>query len=108
MERTGSPPGLLQDHSRELSRWLATRPGARRQAKESAMMTNFDKMHPSLQIAIREWLIAKMPRAGEALQQRIKMPSGYYMTEDQVVMHMATAAMAVLAQACESAGLDGR
>lgn len=72
------------------------------------MMTNFDKMHPSLQCAIRDWLLAKMPRTGEALQQRIKMPSGYYMTEDQVAMHMATAAMSVLAQACDSAGLDGR
>jgi hypothetical protein len=70
-------------------------------------MTNFDKMHPSLQIAIREWLMAKMPKTGEALQQRIKMPSGYYMTEDEVAMNMATAAMAVLQQACSSAGLDG-
>ena len=72
------------------------------------MITNFDKMHPSLQIAIRDWLLEKMPKTGEALHQRIKMPSGYYMTDDQVAMHMATAAMAVLAQACESAGLDGR
>ena len=71
-------------------------------------MTNFDKMHPSLQVAIREWLLEKMPKTGFALQERIKMPSGYYMTEDQVAMHMATAAMAVLEQACASAGLDGR
>lgn len=27
--RTGWPPGLLQDDSRELSRWLASRPDAR-------------------------------------------------------------------------------
>ena len=71
-------------------------------------MSNFDRMHPSLQIAIREWLRAKMPATGAALVQRIKMPSGYYMTEDEVAMHMASAAMAVLEQACASAGLDGR
>ncbi len=70
-------------------------------------MTNFDKMHPSLQIALRAWLLEKMPKTGFALKERIKMPSGYYMTEDQVAMHMATAAMAVLEQACSSAGLDG-
>ncbi len=35
-ERTGWPPGLLQDDSTQLSRWLANRPGARRQAKEAA------------------------------------------------------------------------
>lgn len=28
--RTGWPPGLLQDDSRELSRWFASRPDARR------------------------------------------------------------------------------
>jgi len=27
--RTGWPPGLLQDDSRELARWFAERPGAR-------------------------------------------------------------------------------
>lgn len=34
--RTGYPPGMLQDDCRELSRWLASRPGARRQAREVA------------------------------------------------------------------------
>ena len=34
--RTGWPPGLLQDDSRELSRWFAGRLGARRQAREAA------------------------------------------------------------------------
>lgn len=29
--KTGWPPGLLQDDSKELSRWLASRPGARYQ-----------------------------------------------------------------------------
>lgn len=28
--RTGSPPGLLQDDCKALSRWLASRPDARR------------------------------------------------------------------------------
>ena len=28
---TGWPPGMLQDDSRELSRWLASRPGAKHQ-----------------------------------------------------------------------------
>lgn len=31
---TGWPPGLLQDDSRELSTWLASRPGARRLVDE--------------------------------------------------------------------------
>lgn len=34
--RTGWPPGMLQDDSRELSRALAQKPGARRQADEAA------------------------------------------------------------------------
>lgn len=33
---TGWPPGLLQDDSRELSRWLSSQPGARRLAREAA------------------------------------------------------------------------
>lgn len=31
---TGWPPGLLQDDCRELSRWLASRPGALRQVRD--------------------------------------------------------------------------
>ena len=33
--RTGWPPGLLQDDSRELSRWLASKPDARRRVRET-------------------------------------------------------------------------
>ena len=33
--RTGWPPGLLQDDSRELSRWLASKPDARRRVREA-------------------------------------------------------------------------
>ncbi len=33
---TGHPPGLLQDDSPELSRWLASKPDARRLAREAA------------------------------------------------------------------------
>lgn len=33
---TGWPPGMLQDDSRKLSDWLASRPGARRLAREAA------------------------------------------------------------------------
>lgn len=32
---TGWPPGLLQDDSRELSRWLANKPDARRRVREA-------------------------------------------------------------------------
>lgn len=32
--KTGAPPGMLQDDCRKLSRWLASRPGARRLVKE--------------------------------------------------------------------------
>jgi hypothetical protein len=35
MARTGWPPGLLQDDSKELSRWLATRPDARHRLREA-------------------------------------------------------------------------
>ncbi len=33
---TGAPPGLLQDDSRELSRWLSSTPEAMRCAREAA------------------------------------------------------------------------
>ena len=36
MQRAGWPPGMLQDDSRELSRWFSERPGARRLADEAA------------------------------------------------------------------------
>lgn len=35
-ERTGWPPGLLQDDSRGLSKWLASKPDARMLAREAA------------------------------------------------------------------------
>lgn len=41
--KTGWPPGMLQDDSRELSRWLATRPGARRLADEAAARVRAQK-----------------------------------------------------------------
>ena len=34
-QRTGWPPGLLQDDSPGLSRWLASRPDARRRVREA-------------------------------------------------------------------------
>ena len=34
--RTGWPPGMLQDDSRELSCWLASKPDAKRLAREKA------------------------------------------------------------------------
>jgi hypothetical protein len=33
---TGAPPGMLQDDSRGLSQWLASKPDARRHAREAA------------------------------------------------------------------------
>lgn len=35
-QKTGWPPGLLQDDSRALSRWLASKPDARRIVRENA------------------------------------------------------------------------
>jgi hypothetical protein len=35
---TGYPPGLLQDDCAGLSRWLATRPDARRRVREALEM----------------------------------------------------------------------
>lgn len=40
MQTTGWPPGMLQDDSRELSRWLSTRLGARYQLQRNNMQTN--------------------------------------------------------------------
>ena len=40
MQTTGWPPGMLQDDSRELSRWLSTRLGARYQIQRNNMQTN--------------------------------------------------------------------
>ena len=34
-ERTGWPPGLLQDDCKGLSKWLASRPDARRRVREA-------------------------------------------------------------------------
>jgi len=64
-------------------------------------------MHPNLQIDLREWIIEKMPETGAALERRVLMPSGMYMTTDEVAMHMASAAMAVLEVSCSACGLDG-
>lgn len=35
--KTGWPPGLLQDDDRNLSRWFASRPGARYQVRKNIM-----------------------------------------------------------------------
>lgn len=35
--KTGWPPGMLQDDDRRLSRWLASRPGARHQVRKNIM-----------------------------------------------------------------------
>lgn len=40
LPRTGWPPGLLQDDSRELSQWLASRPGARYQVRMALAKSN--------------------------------------------------------------------
>ena len=37
VERTGWPPGLLQDDCRALSKWFAGRLGARRQIKDDLL-----------------------------------------------------------------------
>jgi hypothetical protein len=34
--KTGWPPGMLQDDDHNLSKWFASRPGARRLAREAA------------------------------------------------------------------------
>lgn len=35
--QTGWPPGLLQDDSKQLSKWFSGRPDARREAREAAL-----------------------------------------------------------------------
>jgi hypothetical protein len=42
-ERTGWPPGLLQDDSRALSRWFASKPDARRRAREAAQQAQEER-----------------------------------------------------------------
>lgn len=41
--RTGWPPGLLQDDCAGLSRWLASRPDARRRVREALEMLEKEK-----------------------------------------------------------------
>lgn len=49
---TGWPPGLLQDDSRRLSRWLAARPNAPAEAREVAesIATSEPKVDTRIQI----------------------------------------------------------
>jgi len=56
MNKTGWPPGLLQDDDKRLSRWLANRPGARYQLKKNLM----DKENK----VIRENIIRMAQEAG--------------------------------------------
>ena len=45
--RTGWPPGMLQDDSRELSRWLANRLDAMRIAREAARKIEHARAKPA-------------------------------------------------------------
>ncbi len=62
-------------------------------------MDKLDYTHPSLQIAISNWLKEKLPDFEKRLDKGILMPSGYLMTVDEVACHMASGAMAVLKMA---------
>lgn len=48
--KTGWPPGMLQDDDRRLSRWLASRPGARHQVRKNIMEMT-DKQTEALRLA---------------------------------------------------------
>lgn len=50
MTKTGWPPGMLQDDDRRLSRWLASRLGARHQVRKNIMEMN-DKQPDALRLA---------------------------------------------------------
>ena len=53
--KTGWPPGLLQDDSKGLSKWLATRPDARRIVRENVTS---DTAHPGLALDSGEFIPA--------------------------------------------------
>ena len=71
-------------------------------------MNNLDNIHPSLQIAICNWLEEKLPAFEKRLNKGILMPSGYLMTVDEVACHMASAAMSVFKMAYGSANKPKR
>lgn len=43
-ERTGWPPGMLQDDSKELSKWLASKPDARQQVREACAQIRAERV----------------------------------------------------------------
>lgn len=47
-ERTGWPPGLLQDDCRKLARWFSSRPDARRIVRQVAYEHRMARLHERL------------------------------------------------------------
>ena len=50
--KTGWPPGMLQDDCRPLSRWFASKPDARRHAREAAAQAKEQRRPPVNEEAI--------------------------------------------------------
>jgi len=50
--KTGYPPGMLQDDCRPLSRWFASKPDARRHAREAAAQAKEQRRPPVNEEAI--------------------------------------------------------
>lgn len=52
---TGWPAGMLQDDSRELSRWLASRPNAKAEARDAALSIAAERLYPGNAYLQEEW-----------------------------------------------------
>jgi hypothetical protein len=67
--KTGWPPGMLQDDSRELSRWLANRPGARLQVSAADLDARESEREAALRAAVCEAYVPPEEPCGEKCRQ---------------------------------------
>ena len=65
-----------------------------------------ERMHPSLQCALNDWIENALPVLASQLIERVPLRNGQFMTLDSVTLRMADAAIAALQMAAEAAGLD--
>jgi hypothetical protein len=65
----------------------------------------FDKLHPSLQMAMSAWMKKSLPYTGRQLRRGVPQVGGDLLTSDCVALHMASAAMTVLLMAVEAADI---
>jgi hypothetical protein len=95
MQTTGWPPGLLQDDSRELSRWLSTRLGARYQIQRNDMQT--DQTPEALAQAIKDAAgeyanLIRMGHVADAITVLIKLIADTDRLRDDLIAAQSRAA----------------